>query len=185
MNRSIDRTFTFLDRKIRERRKLKSSEVKKKFISKRKTSGQFISDLNGNIKISDRKLNLRNFVMGSKDAPRPQVKGRTNAQRRRSKLNFQVVPGRKFQLTRAFLARGRGGNTLVFRRSKTKKGRNGKAAIIPQFRPSLAKLFRGSANFREPILNFAKKIYATELERQINVISQGFRFGSPRRRKSL
>lgn len=155
MNRAVASLRTHANRKVREHRKLKASEINSKFFRMTKARGSRLDQLEASLEISGKPVSLIRFVVGKKE-------GRSQKGipvRKRKPVVVEVRPGRRVKLKGAFIAQGRGGNNQVFRR-RTKK----RFPIVKQSVPSLAKLFE-KPSFRNPLEKFAEAKLGSEFAR--------------------
>lgn len=154
INRTASGLQTFINRKIREERKLKAGEIKKQFMKIDKArKGRLIAT----VTISGRVIPLIRFIKGSK-SPRKQ-KG--IAVRRRKELKAEIDKGHTTKMGSAFIAKDHKGKNQVFRRhaNALRKRRNSqKGPIGIQMTPSLAVLISRQETKKEIVNETTRRL---------------------------
>jgi len=141
-------------KRIREKRNIKVSLLRQRFVSQGKVFGNTLDTVRGEVTFSGKSIGLINFVQGRKE-PRPQ-KG--IAVRKRRPVRVQVKRGKRTKLKRAFIAKGRNNKYQVFvRQGKrrlplTRKAVNSVSSMVrrPRLRAQLNK--RGRDMFQREFI---------------------------------
>lgn len=140
MNKSTTALQTFMNRKVRERRKLKAGLIKRKYFKLKKATGRQLRAMKAGVSVSNKPVSLIHFVRGGKN-PTSQKGVPVN---RRRKVRVEVTPGRKVTLQSAFIAQGKNGNMQVFRRRHKSR-----YPLVKQSTPALTKLFNDAGLVRD------------------------------------
>ena len=155
LNRTLSQFQTQLNRKIRQRRKLKASEIKRRFLRLEKAKGNMLRTMNAELAVSGDPVGLIRFVIGKKE-PKSQAGIPVN---KRKPITVQIRPGKRTKLEHVFIAKGKGGKNQVFRRKTTKS-----FPIVKQSTASLSKMVE-RPGFRLPLEKFASQTFIKEHER--------------------
>lgn len=113
MNRAITSTKT--DTRKLVHREIFSKRLKVKDINRRlltnKARGNDISKMNVSLYGSTKEINMRSFISGKVESPKPKLKGVKVSQRKR--LQAMVKPGVKVKLKRSFVFKANNSNDIV------------------------------------------------------------------------
>lgn len=126
LNRVITSTQKELMKEVREVLRLKTGEIKSRYLELVRARGNSLESLSGMIKISADPVSMIRLVVGPQ-SPRPQA---GIPVRKRKALSVHIVPGRKVK-TKYFIARGKQGNVQVFARAP------GSRKLVKQSVPSV------------------------------------------------
>lgn len=140
---------------------VKSGNALGSAIALRKASGTSLGFMFGEVKFSNKPINMLKFVSGKK-APRDQ-KG--VSPKRRRKIKVEVTPGQKKTKQLDFIQRGKNGKMFVFRRRKGTV-KNGKEVLAAQKIPSLSVALQKLGRLRRIQATAAQK-YARNLRSEI------------------
>jgi len=118
INKTISKTKTRVNQKIREKYKLKVRDVNQSMTVKR-ASGSNIGAMGGFIRVDGEPISMRKFMKGSQSPPRPDAQGK--APKKRSKIKFEIRPGKQVVLSKTFFAQANTSKGVVFSREGKKR----------------------------------------------------------------
>ena len=117
LNRVITASRVRAIKGIKRRRKLKPTELKKKFVLLKKARGSRIDKLQAEILFNRNPVSAIRFLVG----PKQPSKQKGVKVKKRRVVRLHVKPGRRTKMPKAFIARGRGGNLQIFQRRGKKR----------------------------------------------------------------
>jgi len=158
INKTLSKTKTRVNKKIREKYRLKVSDVNKSLFVK-KAFGTNLARMGGFVKVSGDPIGLRRFMKGSKSPPRPDAQGK--APKKRAKIKFEIRPGKQVTLSKTFFAQANTSQGVVFSR----KGRK-RLAIVARKIKALS-LVVAETNFEKNLEHFISKEYSRIFEKQV------------------
>ncbi len=159
LNKTLSKMNTLSANAVKQRRNLKVGIIKRKFFTQIKAKGSTLDRLEASLIVSAKPISAITYIVGKRE-PRSQ-KGITI--RKRKKVKVRIRPGKTTILPNAFLAKGKSGNTQIFRRKKRGKGSTS-LPIKKLSSPALSTLF-DDKKFRTPLERASARIMVKEFNR--------------------